>query len=898
MMAVGVHNPAFCHVAQPRKWVSLAGKLGSDGTHGFRTDLLKDVFDFDFVSQGVSQSTTDKRHQLFLVNVQKFRQRFNTAFADPFQQYGIVFIVTHEIAIVLTSVGRNHGFGGQPVVLFCSDGIILPWIVHRTRSSTFSELLTQNFPMNQPNDFCSDPENNWEILAGYLEAFLDAWENDGFGPPLGEHLPEDPGSLRKMVLIELIKVDLEYRHNGEGPVLQLEDYLAEHPELGEPDGIPIELIQEEHHLRRVRSGNPVDTDEYIARFPEKAGEIRRRLPADAASEQERTGQQLSEQYQPGDHIGDFYLMSALGTGAFGSVFLARQESMQRLVALKVSNDKGTEAQTLAQLDHPNIVRVHDQVRLPVQSIRLLYMQFVAGGTLQSVVKASQTAENKNGRLVADCIANALDHSGISSIQNVSLNRGLADKSWAEVTGQLGMELAQALHYAHEQGVLHRDLKPANVLLEVNGSAKLADFNISFSSEVIGDTAAASFGGSLAYMSPEQLEVCHSDRRTQADDLDERSDVFSLGILLWELMYGKRPFPDETVTENWNQTLDDMTELRGQGVGDPPTPPANATEELLVLILRRCLEPDPENRFRTADELARELGLCLQPQVAKLIRSSETGWRKAAVTWPMPAFLFAAIVPHIFAACFNYFYNETKIIRDLTALTTDQPDQSQLLVDKFRMLVIVINLIAFSIAFGLCISYIKPIVRAIRRDGDRTGPSPAAARIRSLRLSRFVTILGITEWGIAGLAYPLALYLFAGSLDAVVPIYFIGSLVICGLLAAAYPFFLTATLTIRAYFPALLRHDCLTSQDVNRLQALSMQSAWSLYLAGGVPAVGMLILIATGEGKDSLGGLALLVLSVLGAIGFAFALCLSRTLQRDIEALHDAYRLTSRNAQKT
>jgi len=263
-----------------------------------------------------------------------------------------------------------------------------------------------------------------------------------------------------------------------------------------------------------------------------------------------------------------------------------------------------------------------------------------------------------------------------------------------------------------------------------------------------------------------------------------------------------------------------------------------------------------------------------------------------------AFLFAAIVPHIFAACFNYLYNETKIVGNLTDLTAVQPNQSQTSVGKFQMLVIVINLIAFPIAFGICIAYSMPVVQAIRRYRDRTAQSPAAARIRSLRLSRFVTILGITEWSIAGLAYPFALYLIAGSLDAVVPVYFFGSLLICGLLAAAYPFFLTATLTIRAYFPALLRHDCLTSEDVDRLRALSVQSAWSLYLAGGVPAVGMMILIATGEGKDSLGGIALLVLSVLGAVGFAFALRLSRTLQRDIEALYDAYRLTREDGQQT
>jgi serine/threonine protein kinase len=751
-------------------------------------------------------------------------------------------------------------------------------------------------PMNQPTESPDAHEDSWEVLAGYLEAFLEQWEVDGFGPQLSEHLPSASGPLRRMVLIELIKVDLEYRHNTDGPVLRLEDYLAEYPELGESDGMPVELIQEEYHFPNRAPGESVDVNDCIARFPDQADAIRRRLSPDESRIKSLTGSQLSDAYQPGDHIGDFYLMSALGTGAFGCVFLARQESMQRLVALKVSSDKGTEAQTLAQLDHSNIVRVYDQVRLPEQDLRLLYMQFVPGGTLQAVVKASKAAKQKDGGLVENCIAATLDHAGVLSSQHVSLKNGLAEKPWAEVTCHLGMELAQALHYAHGQGILHRDVKPANVLLEANGSARLADFNISFSSEVHGDNAEASFGGSLAYMSPEQLEACDPNKSTEATDLDARSDVFSLGILLWELMYGTRPFADETVAGKWNETLQGMTEIRHQGVGRPPKTPVNATEELLFSILCRCLEPNPADRYQTASELAQELGLCLQPQVASLIRQSKTGWRRLALAWPLLAFLFAAIVPHIFAAVFNYSYNDKKIV---DALMQGQEDQTlaQRQRDAFETLVIFINGIAFSAAFAICIGYSLPVVQAIRRIRQGIAMSPAPARLRSLRLSRFVTILGITEWCIAGLAYPMALYLITGQLKEVVPIYFFGSLFICGLLAAAYPFFLTATLTIQAFVPALLRHDRLTSEDVDRLMALSNQSAWSLYLAGGVPAVGMLILVATGQGLDPPGKLTLYVLCVLGAVGFAFALRLSRSLQRDIEALHGAYRLSDESDQK-
>lgn len=743
--------------------------------------------------------------------------------------------------------------------------------------------------MNQAKDTSPHDETtdaDWDRLAQHIEAFLEQWETDGFGPQIADHLPQEPASLRRLALIELIKVDLEQRYSSDGPVLRLEDYLEENPELNAQGGMPTDLIYEEFHIRQA-TGETIVTEEWLKRFPEQAAEVRKLLQLDDTGEKSKTGTDVSEAYRPGDHIGDFYLMSALGTGAFGSVFLARQESMQRMVALKVSCDKGTEAQTLAQLDHPNIVRVYDQVRLPEEDLRLLYMQFAAGGTLQAVVRASRKAKHKSGRVVEQCIADALDHSGVLSSENVSLKGGLADKSWPEVVCQLGMELAQALHYAHEQNILHRDVKPANVLLAANGTAKLADFNISFSAEVEGDSAEASFGGSLAYMSPEQLEACNPTQETNPSDLDARSDVFSLGILLWELMYGARPFDDESVTGGWTESLRAMTRLRRDGVGNAPVNPTTAAEEQLHSILQRCLAPNPRLRFQTASELAHQLGLCLQPRVAQLMHKSKRGWRRKAVLWPLCAFLLASIGPHVLAAVFNFQYNDKEIIHEFTVV-----QDMKNVADKFRMIVIAINLIAFPVGFWFCIRYSKPVVQVLR-DGvsEATAGTVAAARRRAFQLSRFVTILGITEWLIAGLAYPIVLRALAGGLAPWWYAHFIASLLICGLIAAAYPFFMTAALTIRSFLPALLQNDRLNRDDVVELQRLSEQSAWSLYLAGGVPAAGILILLITQEKENSNSGLALMLLSVAGAVGFAAVLGLAKSLQSDIEALQEASRLT-------
>lgn len=723
----------------------------------------------------------------------------------------------------------------------------------------------------------------FEVVMTHLESFLNEWEANGFGPRLIDHLPEADPAMRRMVLIELIKVDLEYRHNSDGAILRLEDYLAEIPELGEPDGIPAELIYEEYHVRR-NAGDDVDVADCLARFPNRLVDINRVFQLEATSTMSMSGGKLSETFQTGEQVDDFYLMSALGSGAFGSVFLARQISMQRMVALKISSDKGEEAQTLARLDHPNIVRVYDQHRLPDQNLRLLYMQFAPGGTLQSVIRTARDRTEKSGRLVMECVAQAVDQTGVLTSDNISLTGGLAEKSWPEVTCQLGCELAQALDYAHSEKTLHRDVKPANVLLDAHGRAKLADFNISFSSEVEDANAAENFGGSLAYMSPEQLDACNVNRPTQPTDLDGRSDIYSLGVMLWELFYGQRPFADEDIEGDWTETVTAMADLRRKGVGHSPNNPVSAVEKQLDAVLRKCLQPEPAARFSSARQLAEELRLCLQPQVAQLLQNKRSGWKKRAILWPTIAFLIAAISPHILGAVFNFIYNDQAIIAELEE-QSETKAQAEALTAKFMSVVLTINAIAFPIGFACCIWYGQPIARALRRR-LLTETECRNARIRSLKLGRFVTILGITEWVIAGVAYPVVLHGILGHLDAEWYVHFFASLLICGLLAAAYPFFLTITLSLRAFVPELMNSAPLNESDSLELKRLSTQSAWSLYLAGGVPAAGIMILLTTQEANDPHLSMTLKVLSVLGAFGFAFVLHLSRTLQTDIDALRE------------
>ena len=306
------------------------------------------------------------------------------------------------------------------------------------------------------------------------------------------------------------------------PLRRAEDYAAEFPELAE-GGIPCDLLYEEFHLRR-RSGEPVDIKEYQDRFPDRAGELGRLLGVVStyATTTLRAPQPMVH-LNPGDQVDDFDLLTLLGEGAFAKVFLARQRSLQRLVALKVSAARGNEPQTLAQLDHPHIVRVYDQKVVPGGGMRLLYMPYLAGGTLQSVLEHARAvpADKRSGRTLIEAIDRVLQRRGEEPPVESPLRSRLSELTWPQAVAWLGARLADALHYAHRRGVLHRDIKPANILLTADGAPRLADFNVGHCSKLDGVSPRAFFGGSLVYMSPEQLEAFNPAHDRDPDSLDGR-----------------------------------------------------------------------------------------------------------------------------------------------------------------------------------------------------------------------------------------------------------------------------------------------------------------------------------------------------------------------------------------
>lgn len=770
------------------------------------------------------------------------------------------------------------------------------------------------------------------VRGDMVEAFAEAWGSAAGRPPeIAEFLP-DARTLRRQALHELIRVDLRNRwlhHAGTDiPRKRLATYCAEFPELDRAT-LPAGLVFEEFVIRR-HSGERVDPRECLREYPDQASSLRGLLntdeleqsthradatvnhPAEETRTTEVTTPELDltatatsaataadsspgvfaplDRIEIGQRIDDFELLTGLGTGAFARVFLARQRSMQRLVAVKISADRGTEPQTLAQLDHDYIVRVFDQRLLDTgaapsdkRRLRLLYMQFLPGGTLLGLlrwVRATPPAE-RSGKLLLDAVDAAMEEKGEIRPTDSSVRAELAELTWPETVAWLGRRLAEALDYAAAHGVLHRDVKPANVLLTAEGVPKLADFNISFSREVEGTSPVSYFGGSLSYMSPEQLEACHPGLSRSAGDLDTRSDIYSLGVVLWELLTGAKPFDDNTAAAAGSgdeTTLEAMLERRTGGVEAaalervPPDCPA-----ALRRVLLTCLEPDRDRRWPDGAVLAKQFDLCLDERARNLVDPPPTSWQFRWRRVPLLVMVLAVGVPNALASWYNIVHNQQLVVSRLSE-TAQQ---------SFVVITAGVNLVFFPLGTVVLLYLARFVLSVPRgmRHGKRYDP-PTLRRTRhdTLRLGDQFVIVAFSLWAISGITFPIALRLSSGDVPSRAVVHFLASLLVCGAIAVAYPFFLVTFYLVRCIYPIFLRHGEISVDDGVWLRALTRRCTWYLAIAASVPllAVAGVTFLPPGDIPQVI--VAVRVLCVGGIVAFVGSYLLFRALEADLAAL--------------
>ena len=274
----------------------------------------------------------------------------------------------------------------------------------------------------------------------------------------------------------------------------------------------------------------------------------------------------------GRKLGPFIVDKELGSGAMGSVYRAQHEKTGQIVAIKLisaalaGNEQALarfqrEVSILKQLDHPNITKYYGSGRW--HKTPFYIMEFIEGESLDQVLE-------RRGRL-----------------------------TWEEVIA-IGTQLCAALQHAHDQGIIHRDLKPANLMVLADGTCKLTDFGIAKDTDVTALTAANSTLGTASYMSPEQCKG--------ARDITAKSDLYSMGIMFYELLTSRKPFNADTVM--------DMFMMHTTGTFERPSRWVLEIPIWFDTLICELLEKDPLRRPENAHAVAKSLNKIKEKMLAQ------------------------------------------------------------------------------------------------------------------------------------------------------------------------------------------------------------------------------------------------------------------------------------------
>jgi eukaryotic-like serine/threonine-protein kinase len=374
-------------------------------------------------------------------------------------------------------------------------------------------------------------------------------------------------------------------------------------------------------LSLLEAGEQPDLDAFCARFPSFRSSLQRILQAHLVlDEQARVKESKGRlvQLKPGETYLGFTLLGELGRGAFARVFLAIEPILGgRLVAVKISQLGTKEAEILGRLQHPNIVPVYSVQQDEDASLAVVCMPYLGSATLGDVLDLVLAEARVPSR--AGVILEAVQESPLSAelptagqLPPALLQRG----TYCDGVRLLAVQLADALAFIHERGICHRDLKPSNVLMSPTGTPMLLDFNLSTKGEDVNQR----LGGTLAYMPPEQLLATDKDRPFDPSLLDERADLFSLGVILYEMLAGSHPFGPLPLKLSSQEARKQL--LAHQRIGPQPLRQANPeVDRSLARLVESCLAYNPEHRPSSAARLTAELrkGLGLLPRLRRWVR---------------------------------------------------------------------------------------------------------------------------------------------------------------------------------------------------------------------------------------------------------------------------------------
>ncbi|NLF68352.1 MAG: protein kinase [Candidatus Anammoximicrobium sp.] len=421
-------------------------------------------------------------------------------------------------------------------------------------------------------------------LEFFLFDFDRAWSPHGLAA-CAKELPPDDRVYRQAALVELVKIDLE-RQWQSGSRCTLEDYLRQFPELGSRETVSTEILQAEYEAR-LRFGTPDEVEDFQRRFPNfsSVSEPVPQLstapnvvgtPAEASVDTSREGRDADTGVPiPGqltalpEQFGRYRILKRLSSGGMGTVYLAHDGELDRKVALKVpkSDQAGDrewirrfyqEARAAAALHHRNICSIFDIGE--VDGMHYISMAWIEGESLSDWIRSKRPISQRDAAAIV-------------------------------------YKLALALQEAHARGVIHRDLKPANVMMDREQEPVITDFGLARQLDRPEQSRLTHPGmimGTPAYMSPEQISG-------EIERVQTPSDIYSLGVILYELLTGELPFSGTVsvvIGKKLSQDAPRSASLRGNV--------APLLDSICAKMLNRRIEDRYQSMRQVADDLRRYL----------------------------------------------------------------------------------------------------------------------------------------------------------------------------------------------------------------------------------------------------------------------------------------------------
>ena len=392
------------------------------------------------------------------------------------------------------------------------------------------------------------------------------------------------------------------------------------------DDIILEIIE------RLSVDKQFDIEEYCKKYPDYKNDIINKL--NVANFLKHN---LGEEDFSGKKLGEYVILQEIGRGGMGIVFLGIHPGLSRLTALKIlpptfMADKESldnfqnEAKVIAKFNHPNIVPVYSISQ--EKGLYYIAMGYIDGPSLKQTIEVLPKDKQAHNLKAIDIKNITNIKNKASSEQSITLKRKpeFWDKSYFQFVATMGSEIADALSYVHENGIVHGDLKPSNILLTNDAIPMVVDFGLA--RDITKDVLSTSkeFTGTLAYAAPERIKE---------NIINEKVDIWSLGVILYESLTLKNPFSENTVKKTAEKILKSC-----------PLPLRHYNKRIpieLEAIVLKCLENKPENRYESVKELSKDLNNYLESRPIK----AKPDWiikrtKKAIIRKPVIAALIAFI----------------------------------------------------------------------------------------------------------------------------------------------------------------------------------------------------------------------------------------------------------------